>query len=107
MYDAGMITMENQGRDKMSNATEYGVVKIGQNITATRKDGRVFEGGIVNVRAYAKGTMVTLQYAEESFCYDNYSGMDVKVKQSKYKNVYLEDCATWVVWENDTMYWKV
>jgi hypothetical protein len=90
MYNGGMITMENKGNDKMSNATEYGVVKIGQNISATRKDGRIFNGTILNVRAYDKGTMTTIQVGE------------------KYKNVYLEDCTTWVVWEDtgNEMYWK-
>ena len=90
MYNGGMITKDNKGNDKMSNATEYGVVKIGQNISATRKDGRIFDGSILNVRAYDKGTMVTIQVGE------------------KYKNVYLEDCATWVVWEStgNEMYWK-
>lgn len=90
----------------MSNAIEYGVVKVGQNITATRKDGRVFEGGIVNVRAYAKGTMVTIQNRHEVSYYDSYSGKDISVFEPVYKNVYLEDCKSWVVWENDEMYWK-
>ena len=102
-----MIRQETQTEsDKMSNATEYGVVKIGQNITATRKDGRVFEGGIVNVRAFAKGTMVTIQSAVESSYYDSYHQRDVSVRESVYKNVYLEDCKDWVVWENEEMYWK-
>ena len=90
----------------MSNATEYGVVKIGQNITATRKDGRVFEGGIVNVRALPKGTMVTIQSAVESSYYNPYDQVDVTIRESVYKNVYLEDCKTWVVWENEEMYWN-
>ena len=90
----------------MSNAMEYGVVKIGQSITATRKDGRVFEGGIVNVRAYAKGTMVTIQSVTPASYRDEYNGQDITVNEPVYKNVYLEDCKTWVVWENEEMYWK-
>ena len=85
-----MITMENKGNNTMTKMMECGAVKIGRNISATRHDGRVFEGSIVNARAYDKGTLVTIQ-AEE-----------------KYKNVYLEDCTGWVVWENtgNEMYWK-
>lgn len=90
----------------MSNATEYGVVKIGQNITATRNDGRVFEGSIVNVRAYAKGTMVTIVSGKKESYYDRESGQDISVTEPVYKNVYLEDCKTWVVWENEEMYWS-
>lgn len=102
-----MITTETQTENgKMSNATEYGVVKIGQNITATRKDGRVFEGGIVNVRAFAKGTMVTVQSSAKASYYDEYNQRDITVNEPVYKNVYLEDCKTWVVWENEEMYWK-
>ena len=90
----------------MSNATEYGVVKIGQNITATRKDGRVFEGSIVNVRAFARGTMVTVVSSSPSSYRDEYNGQDITVNEPIYKNVYLEDCKSWVVWENEEMYWK-
>ena len=74
----------------MTNVMEYGVVKIGQNISATRNDGRILNGKIVSVKAYDKGTLVTAQNGEA------------------YKNVYLENCATWVVWEDagNEMYWK-
>ena len=95
-----------KGNDTMSNATEYGVVKIGQNITATRKDGRVFEGSIVNVRAFARGTMVTVVSSSPSSYRDEYNGQDITVNEPIYKNVYLEDCKSWVVWENEEMYWK-
>jgi hypothetical protein len=102
-----MIRDDNQkGNDTMSNATEYGVVKVGQNITATRQDGRVFEGSIVNVRAFAKGTMVTVVSSAPASYYDNYSGRDITVNEPVYKNIYLEDCKSWVVWENEEMYWK-
>lgn len=90
----------------MNNTIEYGVVKVGQNITATRKDGRVFEGGIVNVRAYAKGTMVTIQSVAPASYHDQYNGRDITINETVYKNVYLEDCKSWVVWENEEMYWK-
>lgn len=88
----------------MNNATEYGTVQIGQNITATRKDGRVFEGGIVNVRAFAKGTLVTIQSRVVSNHDDPVSGRDIDVAEAVYKNVYLEDCKTWAVWENEEIY---
>lgn len=102
-----MIRNDNQkGNDTMSNAIEYGTVKTGQNITATRKDGRVFEGGIVNVRAYAKGTMVTVVSSSPASYRDEYNGQDITVNEPVYKNVYLEDCKSWVVWENEEMYWK-
>ena len=85
-----MITMENKGNDMTTTMMECGAVQVGRNISATRYDGRVFKGSIVNARAYDKGTLVTIQ------------------AEKKYKNVYLEDCATWVVWEStgNEMYWK-
>jgi len=90
MYNGSMRTMKKKRNDKMTNVMEYGVVKIGQNISATRNDGRILNGKIVSVKAYDKGTLVTAQSGEA------------------YKNVYLENCATWVVWEDagNEMYWK-
>jgi hypothetical protein len=91
-----MIRNDNQkGNDTMSNTIEYGAVKVGQNITATRKDGRVFEG-----------TMVTIQSSAPASYYDEYNQRDITVTEPVYKNVYLEDCKSWVVWENEEMYWN-
>ena len=61
----------------------YGAVIVGKGFTGNRKDGRYFAGQIVNVKALAKGTLVTIMTGNDNV----------------HKSVYLEDmasCTTYV-----------
>ena len=61
---------------------QYGAVITGRHIFAKRNDGREFIGYIKNVRAMPMGTLVTVAVGDG------------------YRNVYLENCSDWAVYEN-------
>jgi hypothetical protein len=74
---------------KRERKMNFGAVITGRYIFAVRKDDRWFAGCIWNVRAMPKGTLVTITVADE----EKQSGFG-------YRNVYLEDCTDWAVYEN-------
>jgi hypothetical protein len=65
----------------------YGAVSVGKFIYARRNDGREFLGMIDKVRSYPKGTLVTVCHGGEGSYFE-------------YRNVYLEDCSEWKVYDN-------
>jgi hypothetical protein len=64
----------------------YEDVIVGKYIYASRRDGRDFIGYISNVKKYrGKGVMVTVLYYTEN--------------HEQYRNVYLDDCPDWRVYD--------
>lgn len=62
---------------------QYGAVITGRYIFAKRNDGREFIGRVENVKAMPNGTMVTVSIG------------------NGYRNVYLENCETWAVYNEE------
>ena len=69
---------------KMINK-KYGIIRVGSVIECTRNDGRNFDGDVVALKAYNKGLMMTIRLASEI--------------EPTYRNVYLDDCASWTTYE--------
>ena len=78
--------MKKEKETKMDMRSEnYGAVIIGKGFTGNRKDGRYFAGQIVNVKALAKGTLVTIMTGNDNL-------------ETVHKSVYLEDMVSWTTY---------
>lgn len=65
-------------------ATRFGTAHVGKGFLGVKHDGREYEGQIVKVGAYTKGTLVTIKW---------YDPKDTDTPN--YRSVYLEDCKVW------------
>ena len=71
-------------------ATRFGTVHVGKGFRGIKHDGREYEGEIVKVGAYARGTLVTIRWYTVE---DN--GTIFPDQYPNYRSVYLEDCREW------------
>ena len=73
--------------------TKFGSVKVGYGFECEKNNGKKYAGEIVKVAAYARGTLVTIRFAD-SLENDGriYSIGEMPVI---HKSIYLEDCKVW------------
>jgi hypothetical protein len=72
---------------------KFGTVQIGFGFECEKNNGKTYAGEIVKVAAYARGTLVTIRFAD-SLENDGriYSIGEMPVI---HKSIYLEDCKVW------------
>jgi len=73
--------------------TKFGSVQVGFGFECEKNNGKQYAGEIVKVAAYARGTLVTIRFAD-SLENDGriYSVGEMPVI---HKSIYLEDCKVW------------
>jgi hypothetical protein len=73
--------------------SKFGTVKVGYDFECEKNNGKTYAGEIVKVAAYARGTLVTIRFAD-SLENDGriYSIGEMPVI---HKSIYLEDCKVW------------
>jgi hypothetical protein len=86
MYNQSITREKREMRNDLEMRSEnHGAVIVGKGFTGTRKDGRYFAGQIVNVKALAKGTLVTIMFGNDNL-------------ETVHKSVYLEDMINWTTY---------
>ena len=73
--------------------SKFGTVQVGYDFHCEKHNGKRYAGEIVKVAAYAKGTLVTIRFADSL---EN-DGRMYSVGQMPviHKSGYLEDCKVW------------
>jgi flagellar basal body rod protein FlgG len=73
--------------------TRYGTVHVGDTFECVKANGKRYYGTIANVRAFPKGTLVTIRFVGEMESDGRmYSLAEMPVE---YRSIYLEDCVSW------------
>ena len=76
-----------------------GPVQVGYAFECMKKNGKGYDGEVMKVAAYPRGTLVTIRYFSTEDHHDDFTGRTVKVQNPVYKSIYLEDCSAWVTRE--------
>lgn len=73
--------------------SKFGTVQVGYDFECEKNNGKTYAGEIVKVAVYARGTLVTIRFAD-SLENDGriYSIGEMPVI---HKSIYLEDCKVW------------
>jgi hypothetical protein len=86
------MTMRTTNGEKIM--TRYGTVHVGNAFECVKANGKRYAGTIANVRAFPKGTLVTICYSQPDTIQD-YDGRWHDVTSPAYRSIYLEDCVSW------------
>ncbi len=71
---------------------KFGSVQVGFGFECEKNNGKTYAGEIVKVAAYARGTLVTIRFADSLENDRMYSVGEMPVI---HKSIYLEDCKVW------------
>ena len=85
--------ISNSGVIKMETM-KCGPVKVGYGFECVKNNGKEYAGRIVKIGAYARGTLVTIEYHEADGYHDSENHW-YDVLSPVYRAVYLEDCKDW------------
>jgi len=77
--------------------SKFGTVQVGYDFECLKNNGKRYAGQIVKVASYAKGTLVTIRFADSL---ENDGRMySVGEMPMIHKSIYLEDCKVWYAGE--------
>jgi len=74
--------------------SKFGTVQVGYDFECLKNNGKRYAGTIANVRAFPKGTLVTICYGQPDTIQD-YDGRWHDVTSPAYRSIYLEECISW------------
>ncbi len=70
-------------------AIKFGTVQVGYGFECEKNDGKRYDGHIVKVAAYSRGTLVTIRWDDD--------------EGPNHRSIYLEDCKEWYTEEPVTI----